>query len=99
MTRPCATLDEMRTRRGNAERGPGAFGMGTGPCIAFDDSASDPMAHFVLIRSSWKEMPRRESAAWSNSSGERAVKLRSEEHTSELQSLRHLVCRLLLEKK
>src|SRR5436853_1485330 len=25
--------------------------------------------------------------------------LRSEEHTSELQSLRHLVCRLLLEKK
>src|SRR5258705_2305017 len=31
---------------------------------------------------------------------ERAVVLkRSEEHTSELQSLRHLVCRLLLEKK
>src|SRR5262245_63090970 len=27
------------------------------------------------------------------------VTLRSEEHTSELQSLRHLVCRLLLEKK
>src|SRR5205814_10273583 len=27
------------------------------------------------------------------------MKLRSEEHTSELQSLRHLVCRLLLEKK
>src|SRR5262245_63387548 len=30
---------------------------------------------------------------------EKAVKSRSEEHTSELQSLRHLVCRLLLEKK
>src|SRR5262245_16880089 len=29
----------------------------------------------------------------------RAVEARSEEHTSELQSLRHLVCRLLLEKK
>src|SRR5262245_64064888 len=29
----------------------------------------------------------------------RAMILRSEEHTSELQSLRHLVCRLLLEKK
>src|SRR5471030_3490851 len=28
-----------------------------------------------------------------------AVSHRSEEHTSELQSLRHLVCRLLLEKK
>src|SRR5262245_62811166 len=30
---------------------------------------------------------------------EPAVAERSEEHTSELQSLRHLVCRLLLEKK
>src|SRR5947199_6982397 len=29
----------------------------------------------------------------------RAPTMRSEEHTSELQSLRHLVCRLLLEKK
>src|SRR5262245_62970855 len=28
-----------------------------------------------------------------------AIFIRSEEHTSELQSLRHLVCRLLLEKK
>src|SRR5436853_7641814 len=28
-----------------------------------------------------------------------ATRPRSEEHTSELQSLRHLVCRLLLEKK
>src|ERR1039458_182187 len=30
--------------------------------------------------------------------GTRAAAFRSEEHTSELQSLRHLVCRLLLEK-
>src|SRR5437899_8912732 len=30
---------------------------------------------------------------------QRKEKRRSEEHTSELQSLRHLVCRLLLEKK
>src|SRR5262245_65335952 len=30
---------------------------------------------------------------------DRVVLARSEEHTSELQSLRHLVCRLLLEKK
>src|SRR5438045_5240060 len=30
---------------------------------------------------------------------EQHVTVRSEEHTSELQSLRHLVCRLLLEKK
>src|SRR5436853_5917455 len=32
---------------------------------------------------------------WRNSTSQ----TRSEEHTSELQSLRHLVCRLLLEKK
>src|SRR5947199_4872773 len=32
-------------------------------------------------------------------SGTGALYSRSEEHTSELQSLRHLVCRLLLEKK
>src|SRR5258705_7146511 len=31
--------------------------------------------------------------------GTNTLNLRSEEHTSELQSLRHLVCRLLLEKK
>src|SRR6476659_11227347 len=31
--------------------------------------------------------------------GRDVLELRSEEHTSELQSLRHLVCRLLLEKK
>src|SRR2546422_2144716 len=31
--------------------------------------------------------------------GERLAKVRSEEHTSELQSRLHLVCRLLLEKK
>src|SRR5258705_8890282 len=34
---------------------------------------------------------RRARGSWSS--------MRSEEHTSELQSLRHLVCRLLLEKK
>src|SRR5947199_8074486 len=33
------------------------------------------------------------------SDGARSLRTRSEEHTSELQSLRHLVCRLLLEKK
>src|ERR1035441_10065826 len=34
-----------------------------------------------------------------SSEGWPAIVTRSEEHTSELQSLRHLVCRLLLEKK
>src|SRR5438045_6086649 len=37
--------------------------------------------------------------ATSSASRASSSKDRSEEHTSELQSLRHLVCRLLLEKK
>src|SRR5262245_44215553 len=36
---------------------------------------------------------------WSTVEKTRTASERSEEHTSELQSLRHLVCRLLLEKK
>src|SRR5438045_5402621 len=48
---------------------------------------------------------RRACSPGSKSDGEfdpgsgRTLAARSEEHTSELQSLRHLVCRLLLEKK
>src|SRR5262245_25900020 len=37
-------------------------------------------------------------SVWPKNAGDAAY-VRSEEHTSELQSLRHLVCRLLLEKK
>src|SRR5579872_2121508 len=37
--------------------------------------------------------------AWREPAGHRRAVLRSEEHTSELQSRPHLVCRLLLEKK
>src|SRR5437899_6513580 len=36
---------------------------------------------------------------WERFGDVRWLRRRSEEHTSELQSLRHLVCRLLLEKK
>src|SRR5438045_5822105 len=36
---------------------------------------------------------------WESEARLASLKERSEEHTSELQSLRHLVCRLLLEKK
>src|SRR5438045_7884475 len=43
----------------------------------------------------WPTSPPR-FATWDAAS---AIRRRSEEHTSELQSLRHLVCRLLLEKK
>src|ERR1035438_2850194 len=40
-----------------------------------------------------------EAACCGMSKKTEASRYRSEEHTSELQSLRHLVCRLLLEKK
>src|SRR5437899_11386704 len=44
-------------------------------------------------------LPQQRQRDVQGSVGERPAGLRSEEHTSELQSLRHLVCRLLLEKK
>src|SRR5262245_63347757 len=47
------------------------------------------------LASGSKRRPSRPIASRQNNSSWR----RSEEHTSELQSLRHLVCRLLLEKK
>src|SRR3712207_8587701 len=39
------------------------------------------------------------AARWSEDTGDAPEYLRSEEHTSELQSRQYLVCRLLLEKK
>src|SRR5262245_63174062 len=62
----------------------------------------DPEISFPREGSNWFDPPRPANApAWKR---DRALldeqhRLRSEEHTSELQSLRHLVCRLLLEKK
>src|ERR1039458_1099272 len=47
-----------------------------------------------------KPWPRKPNsmAPWTAHRASRSAMRRSEEHTSELQSLRHLVCRLLLEK-
>src|SRR3989442_8463673 len=45
------------------------------------------------------KVPTRTSARYSTGSGRALISTRSEEHTSELQSRPHLVCRLLLEKK
>src|SRR5690625_5967647 len=56
------------------------------------DLARDPSFHTRLKREA-------QSAAGLNHRGIVAVYDRSEEHTSELQSRGHLVCRLLLEKK
>src|ERR1039458_9714773 len=46
---------------------------------------------------SWRSATRWSLRGWSRRCGPTTTP-RSEEHTSELQSLRHLVCRLLLEK-
>src|SRR5205814_9450650 len=56
-------------------------------------SLHDALPISVDRRSQRRVLARRPGAAV------RAADHRSEEHTSELQSLRHLVCRLLLEKK
>src|SRR5205814_9148283 len=49
----------------------------------------------VYLRDIWPSPAEIDQTIASSVDGE----MRSEEHTSELQSLRHLVCRLLLEKK
>src|SRR2546429_5986259 len=61
-------------------------------------SARASMRHSVAIGGAPGVMP---SPSWANVRGrsEAVTTERSEEHTSELQSRLHLVCRLLLEKK
>src|SRR5436853_4935004 len=56
----------------------------------------------TLFRSRGQHVARRRAAQGVGVAGDvrdLVGEVRSEEHTSELQSLRHLVCRLLLEKK
>src|SRR5690349_23740696 len=56
----------------------------------------------TLFRSGWFWISRRTARrilCWRRRSSSASMALRSEEHTSELQSRRDLVCRLLLEKK
>src|SRR5437016_10714563 len=52
---------------------------------------------FYTPQPGWSLPPRRTGPDWKTPTRLRSV--RSEEHTSELQSLTNLVCRLLLEKK
>src|SRR5262245_65347024 len=60
---------------------------------SFKDVVVRRVEYFEALRNPSHEMWRQPGVFAFN------VKARSEEHTSELQSLRHLVCRLLLEKK
>src|SRR5205814_7320168 len=70
----------------------------------FNDSATPgiyPLSlHDALpISSRWRGPGPCRGGSRRSKRGESSRTSRSEEHTSELQSLRHLVCRLLLEKK
>src|SRR5690625_6144991 len=63
----------------------------------------EPTTRTVAVEqlSSWSacRMSNRSTALWKSSPSSPSTRPRSEEHTSELQSRGHLVCRLLLEKK
>src|SRR5688572_31140235 len=58
----------------------------------------DPLTHWRVGQVAQKVLPL-DQQAQAIAEYERAVSLRSEEHTSELQSQSNIVCRLLLEKK
>src|SRR3989442_8727512 len=93
---PRSTLFPYTTLFRSPQRAPGDF-RGADRLAAFRGCqypryGSDSKAHPDLLL--WYE---RRLATWLPVSSEEAG--RSEEHTSELQSRPHLVCRLLLEKK
>src|SRR2546429_6913419 len=68
----------------------------------FNDTATTEIYTLSLhdaLPISWRTSSRASSASWRSSGSTSGPGSRSEEHTSELQSRLHLVCRLLLEKK
>src|SRR5438046_6133707 len=70
------------------------------PCMTArrrGSSRASPSSTKSAATNSWKSENRKVKMGTSNHSG--VIERRSEEHTSELQSLTNLVCRLLLEKK
>src|ERR1035441_8537818 len=71
----------------STRRGPGA-----------GDDAQGVAVLLETLRALRQSAPLRNDVIFLVTDGEEEGLLRSEEHTSELQSLRHLVCRLLLEK-
>src|SRR5438093_9311259 len=71
--------------------------IANGPCVPvvlLRDGASSTAMPALWLRARSNDPSQRDQVT-----GQRLVNPRSEEHTSELQSLTNLVCRLLLEKK
>src|ERR1039458_4059750 len=101
LARVCAAA-EPRLGRGHAPSRRG--GLGPGACHFFNDTATTEIytlsLHDALPISAWRAAgSATDRPFWRSSASSPSIRWRSEEHTSELQSLRHLVCRLLLEKK
>src|SRR5690625_6003434 len=70
------------------------------PAFFFAESEEPAVANFVnAYEERYGELPNAHAGTGYDSMGMIGTALRSEEHTSELQSRAHLVCRLLLEKK
>src|SRR5690625_6638069 len=93
---PCPDMPKARTIRSSAGDGPTTgTPSAVKPSVQLDTriaAGSSP----GIRRATARSMARTNSGSMSRG---RSSGLRSEEHTSELQSRGHLVCRLLLEKK
>src|SRR5262245_63904197 len=70
--------------------------------LGFNFGDDYQLANYTQLVDYWKKLAQqsdRMKLVEIGKTAEGRTMVRSEEHTSELQSLRHLVCRLLLEKK
>src|SRR3712207_8488029 len=86
---PYTTLFRSSRDSGIAEVSSGISEVGSPPQMTMPERSTKPRA---FIRSSSAGSASRSDMVWE-------IMIRSEEHTSELQSRQYLVCRLLLEKK
>src|SRR5262245_46202935 len=95
-----ATVDLIRAKRDGANLTGGEIRWLIGAYLSGE--VADEQMSAMLMAVYFRGLDAAELRSWTSAmvdSGERLDLGRSEEHTSELQSLRHLVCRLLLEQK
>src|SRR5437764_3318509 len=98
-------LESFGLKAGKPAQGEGekAEGPEVSVMLELPDGKSVPIERTLLDKKTGKPMPRLKwlftGSIMSQPNPEKDEKVRSEEHTSELQSPMYLVCRLLLEKK
>src|SRR5690625_6296623 len=96
---PAAGAGDVRTPPPTGDvRTPHATGTGPSPDAGIGELVSNITNDFSILVRQELELAKAELSQTISKAGKGAG-LRSEEHTSELQSRGHLVCRLLLEKK